>query len=109
MAKITPAQTKSLMSQANAIQAGINRLRAKESSGSSGGSSATAGLRPGGTAANQQIQRELNAKGANLATDGIIGPLTRAAMEKFGGQSSQNIAASDMQARTPAIPVSPAQ
>lgn len=95
---ITQAQAKSLMSQANAIQSGINKLKAKESGSSSGG------LKAGGTTANQQIQRELNAKGANLATDGIIGPLTKAAMAKFGQQSNQTMAVSDLQNKTPEMP-----
>lgn len=41
------------------------------------------------TAANKALQQSLNAKGANLKVDGIIGPLTQAAQAQFGGSSQK--------------------
>lgn len=37
----------------------------------------------------KQLQRQLNAKGANLKVDGVLGPLTKAAMEKFSTNVTQ--------------------
>lgn len=46
------------------------------------------GMLPGGTAAIYDQQKALVAKGARIATDGIMGPLTQAAMAQFGGTAA---------------------
>lgn len=63
--------------------------------GGSGGSSGGGGSRGGGgsgySAQTAAIQQQLNAMGAGLAVDGIWGPLTQAAYEKYmGGGGSGN-------------------
>lgn len=76
--------------------------------GSSGGGSSGGGRSGGGRSGGgggsggyssdtASIQRQLNAMGANLAVDGIWGPLTQAAYEKYmGGGSSGGFGYSDV-------------
>ena len=58
----------------------------------SGGSSGGGGYSGGYSAETAALQQELNAMGANLTVDGIMGPKTRAAYEQLmGGGSSLNV------------------
>lgn len=67
------------------------------SGGSSGGGSSGGGS--GYSAQTAEIQRQLNAMGAGLAVDGIWGPLTQVAYEKYmGGGSGGNTGSSGSKA-----------
>lgn len=62
---------------------------ASYSGGSSGGRSGGSGYSGSGySAETATLQRELNAMGANLAVDGIMGPKTQAAYEQLMGSGS---------------------
>lgn len=83
---------------ANAIQQEYTRSitpQATATGGSSGGGSSGGRSSGGGgsgySAQTAEIQRQLNAMGAGLAVDGIWGPLTQAAYERYmGGGGSGN-------------------
>ena len=53
------------------------------------GDTARPGMRPGGTAAVYDQQKALVAQGAKIATDGIMGPKTQAAIKQFGGGATK--------------------
>ncbi len=63
---------------------------AARSSGGGGGGSRSSGGGGGGSSSTAAIQRQLNAMGANLDVDGIWGPQTQAAYDRYmgGGGSS---------------------
>jgi len=48
------------------------------------------GLKPGGSVQTWLLQDKLNKAGAGIATDGLMGPQTRAAMAKYGLDASGN-------------------
>lgn len=78
---------------ANAIQQEYTRsitptATATGSSGGGGGSSGGGGGGGSYSAQTAEIQRQLNAMGAGLAVDGIWGPLTQAAYERYMGGGS---------------------
>lgn len=53
-----------------------------------------------------RLQRQLNARGANLKVDGILGPATEAAYRKYGGASTK-IEGVDDRARRVTVPALP--
>lgn len=80
---------------ASALQQEYTRSITPQTTGSSGGG----GGGGGGSSYNAQtaeIQRQLNSMGAGIAVDGIWGPLTQAAYEKYmGGGSGGNTGSKD--------------
>jgi hypothetical protein len=56
------------------------------------GDVARPGMRPGGTAEIYDLQKSLVAKGAKIATDGIMGPQTQGAIKQFGGAAKPGAA-----------------
>jgi len=78
---------------ATALQNEYTRSTTPQTTASSGGSSGGSGRSSGGggsgySAQTAAIQQQLNAMGAGLAVDGIWGPLTQAAYEKYMGGGS---------------------
>ena len=92
------AQYASYLQNERSIQAEIDMFnrqlaakQAQEARAASSGSSGGGGYSGGGDSADTAaLQRELNAMGANLTVDGIMGPKTQAAYEQLmGGGGSQ--------------------
>jgi hypothetical protein len=63
-------------------------LRIYENSQLAAAPNSRPGMKPGGDPGVWDLQNSLKAKGANIATDGIMGPQTRAAMARFGVSAS---------------------
>jgi hypothetical protein len=69
-----------------------------------GGDTARPGMKPGGTAAVYDQQKALVAQGAKIATDGIMGPQTQAAIKQFGSGTKPGADAAGAKPAAGAVP-----